>query len=260
MKPRRERYFRWLDAVFAAALILLSVRLFLPDDFRPETAGGSPFTQGVASARESVVLITIYQAMPEPTAVGGDSSAVDSDFERGTASGVVVGKGLVLTNRHVAADASRITISSGDFQGDAELAAEDTSLDLALLSCEGLTLPAVTLGDSDALQAGDWAVCIGNPMGKVLLNTVTIGVISGLDRTVTTASGTLDGMIQTDAAINSGSSGGGLFTSSGELVGIPTRKYTTSTSSIAQLEGIGLCVPINQAKPMLDRYLSGEGT
>ena len=91
MKP--ESYFRWLDAVFASVLILLSVRLFLPDYFQQETAGGSPFTQGVASARKSVVLITIYQAVPVPTAVGGDSSAADSDFERGTASGVVVGRG-----------------------------------------------------------------------------------------------------------------------------------------------------------------------
>ena len=148
----------------------------------------------------------------------------------------------------------------------ATLVAYDESLDIAIVYATGLDLPAVTLGDSDTLQVGDWAINIGNPLG--FTKTTTVGVVSALNRAIESESYDKYGrkstitnaMIQVDAAINSGNSGGGMFNVNGELMGIPTLKYTGSYYSGSTVEGIGMCIPINAAKPLINKVLSGEIT
>ena len=150
-------------------------------------------------------------------------------------------------------DASSLLVTmtgdSGNTNGyAARLVAYDESLDIAIVYATGLDLPAVTLGDSDTLQVGDWAINIGNPLG--FTKTTTVGVVSALNRAIESESYDKYGrkstitnaMIQVDAAINSGNSGGGMFNVNGELMGIPTLKYTGSYYSGSTVEGIGIAV------------------
>ena len=179
---------------------------------------------------------------------------------------MVIAENIVLTNYHVVEDASSLKITTPDSEYDATLLAYDENLDVAILRSDALNLPAVTLGDSDSLLVGDWAICIGNPLGEQFAGTVTVGVVSALNRAVSSSSTDKYGlketitnsMIQVDAAINSGNSGGGMFNTNGELMGIPTLKYTGSAYSGTTVEGIGMCIPINAAKPLINDVLSGK--
>ena len=183
----------------------------------------------------------------------------------GSGSGVVVEKEYVLTNYHVVEGAHSLKISVGDDQEnlyDATVAAYDEDKDVAVLYVPGLPLDPVELGDSDDLVVGDWVVNIGNPIG--FTGTATAGIVSGLNREIPSdgtgtdkygrASKIVNSMIQTDAAINSGNSGGGMFNTAGQLVGIPTLKYSgTRYSSSAMIESIGMCIPINEAKDVIEQ-------
>jgi len=121
--------------------------------------------------------------------------------------------------------------------------------DIAVLKVEATGLPAVTVGSSDELIIGDMVVAIGNPLGT-LSSTQTVGYVSGKDRDVAT-DGSLISMIQTDAAINSGNSGGPLFNMRGEVVGITTAKYTGTSGTGATIEGIGFAIPIDDVKGII---------
>lgn len=197
---------------------------------------------------------------------GGRDENEDSTRQvlQGSGSGVVVAEGYVLTNYHVVEDASTLEVTSGDAAYPATLAGYDESLDIAVLKVDNLPLEPVVLGDSDALNVGDWAICIGNPLS--FTGTTTVGVISALNREIE-STGTdpygrktneVNLMIQTDAAINSGNSGGGMFNVAGELVGIPSMKYTGSYYSSASIEGIGMAIPINVAKPLLREVIEQQ--
>ena len=184
---------------------------------------------------------------------------------QGTGSGVVVAKGYVLTNYHVIEDATSLEVTIEEQKYPAQLMGTDEAKDLAVLFVDGLPLEPVVLGDSDVLQIGDWAICIGNPLG--FSGTTTVGVISALNREIsgnaTDAYGkrTTNVMIQTDAAINSGNSGGGMFNVAGELIGIPSLKYSSKgmSSSGASIEGIGMAIPVNVAKTLINDVLEGKG-
>ncbi len=180
--------------------------------------------------------------------------------------------GHILTNHHVVKDATRVSVSYEDKEVSAEVVASDASLDIAVLLAPGLELPAVPLGDSDQLQVGEYAIVIGNPLGKEFERTVTVGYVSALGREVQDRVSDRYGryatvknqMIQVDAAINQGNSGGGMFNTLGQLQGIPSRKYDNSGSSIfgslsgqASIDNIGMCIPINVAKPLLQNVLEG---
>ncbi len=253
-----------------------------------QVAVTSPFTQAIHDVRDSVVGVSNYQMVRYRTGgswedyFGGyfgygsgnrnNSSIQEQEVLAGTGSGVVVGKDYVLTNYHVVEGSTslKITVSNGSSEEpteyDAALVAYDENLDIAVVHVPNLNLNPVPLGDSDSLQVGDWAICIGNPLGEQFSGTVTTGIISALDRAVSSNSVDKYGrretitntMIQTDAAINSGNSGGGLFSVSGELMGIPTLKYTGSAYSRATVEGIGMAIPINAAKPLIEDVLSGN--
>ncbi len=197
----------------------------------------------------------------------GNGNRQQDEIKYASGSGVVIEKEYVLTNYHVIEDASSLKISVGGDDSnlyEATVAAQDPDLDVAVLYVPGLPLEPVELGDSDSLVVGDWAINIGNAIG--FTGTVTAGIISALDREIEGDGTTTDRygrktnvvntMIQTDAAINSGNSGGGMFNTAGQLVGIPTLKYSGSRySSGASVESIGMCIPINEAKPVIEEAL-----
>ena len=184
----------------------------------------------------------------------------------GTGSGVVISNyGHVLTNYHVIEGSTRVTVTTAkdESEHDAQVVGYDADLDVAVLLVPDLDLPAVPLGDSDQLQVGEYAIVIGNPLGEDFARTMTVGVVSALDRQVTDSSTDRYGrrttitntMIQVDAAINSGNSGGGMFNTLGQLQGIPARKYSSNGLFSASIDNIGMCIPINVAKPLISEVL-----
>lgn len=168
--------------------------------------------------------------------------------EVGGGSGFIVSAdGLIVTNKHVVfdKDASYTVFTNDGKKYDAKVLALDPANDLAIVKVSGGNFPVVELGDSDALELGQTAIAIGNALAE-FRNTVSVGVISGLSRTVT-ASGvdfgeeTIRDVVQTDAAVNPGNSGGPLLNLRGEVVGI-------NTAIVSGAENIGFAIPINQAK------------
>lgn len=162
-------------------------------------------------------------------------------------SGVIIDgkRGLVLTNAHVIGRAGAIKVTMMDEREfEAEIVGSDINSDLAILKInfDG-TLPAVEMGKSDDLMIGETVIAIGNPFG--FSHTVTTGVISSLNRSITTDNQTYHNFIQTDASINPGNSGGPLLNINGQLIGINTAIY-------ASAQGIGFAIPINQAKRIIN--------
>jgi len=171
-------------------------------------------------------------------------------------SGVIVdASGLVLTNEHVirGAEDVKVTLTDGR-QLPAKVIGSTAIYDLAILKVDANKLPAATLGNSDDLVVGEWAIAIGNPFGYLLSDTqptVTAGVISATRRDIkseATETGVYKNMIQTDAAINPGNSGGPLVNADGQVIGINTFIFTSTGGSI----GLGFAIPINLAKRVLN--------
>ena len=186
------------------------------------------------------------------------SSQVTGSMYGQTTTGVSTGSGFILsedgyvvTNCHVVEGATSVTVTT--FDGEdyaAQVCGTDSTNDVALLKVEATGLAAAAVGSSDDLIVGDQVVAIGNPLGE-LTSTMTVGYISAKDRDVTT-DGTTINMLQTDAAINSGNSGGPLFNMRGEVVGITTAKYSGNSSSGASIEGIGFAIPIDDAMDLVE--------
>jgi len=201
----------------------------------------------VEKASPAVVSIAAQQVVFSPFT---DPSTEDNSIGTGF---IVEGNGLILTNKHVVAAENaryRVILKDGTDYEVQEIH-RDPFVDLAILKIAASGLPTVTLGDSSTLKVGQTAVAIGNALGK-FSNTVTVGVVSGIGRGITASSGygqseVLDDVIQTDAALNPGNSGGPLLNLSGEVVGI-----NVATTSGA--ENIGFSIPINAVKPVLDDF------
>ena len=176
----------------------------------------------------------------------------------GTSTGsgfILTENGYVVTNAHVVEGATAITVSThGGQELEAKLVGSDATNDVAVLKVEAEGLPAVEIGSSSDLIVGDQVVAIGNPLGE-LTSTMTAGYVSAKNRDVTT-DGTTINMIQTDAAINSGNSGGPLFNMKGQVVGITTAKYSGSSSSGASIEGIGFAIPIDDVMGLVDDLMN----
>lgn len=274
-----KNFYAFTSAALALVLMVVaSVALFNHDS----TAGAeavtltenatvvtSPFTEAVEKVRDSVVGVnnyTTYRSSYYGFGFGygrGDYADSSREVLQGSGSGVVVADGYVLTNYHVVEDATTLEVTSGDKVYPAELKGTDEAKDIAVLYVEDLDIEPVVLGDSDQLSVGDWAICIGNPLS--FTGTTTVGVISALNREITSDSTdeygkrAVNTMIQTDAAINAGNSGGGMFNVAGELIGIPSMKYTGSMFTGSTVEGIGMAIPINEAKELINNVLAGNG-
>ncbi|ACD94722.1 DegQ family serine endoprotease [Trichlorobacter lovleyi] len=165
--------------------------------------------------------------------------------QQGMGTGFIISAdGFILTNNHVVNGADEIMVKLSDGREiKAELKGLDDKLDVALLKIsDKAVLPFAELGDSDALEVGEWVMAIGNPFG--LAHTVTAGIVSAKGRVI--GSGPYDDYIQTDASINPGNSGGPLFSSSGKVIGI-------NTAIIANGQGIGFAIPINMAKSVAEQ-------
>ncbi len=177
----------------------------------------------------------------------------------GNGSGAIIDQqGHILTNNHVVASATALKVTLPDGRTfDAKVIGADPVTDLAVIQIPAnANLPTIPLGDSSQLRVGDWVVAIGNALGLEGGPTVTQGVVSAMDRTITEQNGaSISGLIQTDAAINPGNSGGPLVNLRGELVGINTA-VPGPTGQGVQPSGIGFAISINEAKPIIQQLLA----
>ncbi len=184
----------------------------------------------------SVVAITTEQMSGSQTWFGGYY------VQSGAGSGVIISQdGYILTCAHVVSGATsvKVQLDNGDTY-DATIVGSDSTSDIAVIKIEATGLTPAVIGDSDALAVGETVVAVGNPLGT-LSNSVTDGIISALNREVTVEDNDMT-LLQTDASISPGNSGGGLFNANGELIGIVNAK-----SSYSEAEGIGFAIPINTA-------------
>ncbi len=168
----------------------------------------------------------------------------------GSGTGIVIGhSGYVVTNNHVIANGRRINVTLSDGRNfEASLIGRDPSTDIALLRIKAWDLPVAELGDSDSLKAGQLALAIGNAFSLPGSPTVSMGLISATGRPMPWADFIFEGLIQTDAAVNPGNSGGPLFTIDGKVVGI-------NTAIIPFAQGMGFAIPINAVKRVMEEIL-----
>ncbi|MBO5413142.1 MAG: trypsin-like peptidase domain-containing protein [Clostridia bacterium] len=178
--------------------------------------------------------------------------------ELGLGSGIIVSEnGYIVTNWHVAGNkysTCYVTLENGEiYSGNVTWA--DSDLDLAIVKINAKGLKYLELGDSDKIKLGQEVCAIGNPIGIEFQRTVTAGIISGLDRTIkiedTNGEAYMEDLIQTDASINSGNSGGPLIDKDGKVIGINSIKITSA-------EGIGFAIPINIIKPVIESYIQND--
>jgi len=213
------------------------------------SSGSSLTTEQVADmVSPSVVVITTEQVVYSQWSWYGQSQV-----ESGAGSGVIISSdGYILTCAHVVDGASSITVTIDDKDYTATLVGEDTTSDVAVIKIDATGLTPATVGDSDNLKVGQSVMAVGNPLGE-LGGTVTGGMISALNRSVTiqgTSSTNTMSLIQMDASVSPGNSGGGLFNMNGELVGIVNAK-----SSSSDAEGLGFAIPINDAIKVAQQLL-----
>ena len=210
------------------------------------TDGTSMSVQQIASvASPSVVAITTEQMSSSQTWFGGYY------VQSGAGSGVIISQdGYILTCAHVVSGATsvKVQLNGSDESYDATVVGQDSTSDIAVLKIDATGLTPAVIGDSDALAVGEVAVAVGNPLGT-LSNTVTDGIVSALNRQVTVQNNDMT-LIQTDASISPGNSGGGLFNANGELIGIVNAK-----SSSSDAEGLGFAIPINTAMEMAKQMI-----
>ena len=180
---------------------------------------------------------------------GNGGGRVQERVVEGVGSGVIYDakNGYVATNNHVVAGAKEITVYLTDGRNvKGRVLGTDPATDLAVVKIDAKNLPEAPLGDSSTIQVGEPAIAIGNPLGMELRGSVTVGIVSALNRTVSVGDNKYT-LIQTDAAINPGNSGGALVNADGEVMGINSAKYAGNG-----VEGIGFAIPINTAKPILE--------
>src|SRR5438067_2577804 len=204
--------------------------------------------------------IEIYRAAKDSVAYITSTVYQQSFFfemvpTRALGSGFLIsGDGRILTNNHVISGSSKIEVRFSDgSRYTAKVLVADRADDLAVIQIDPKKkLPFLRLGDSDGLQVGQKVLAIGNPFG--FSGTLTTGVVSSLGREIRNENSTLEGLVQTDAAINEGNSGGPLLDSQGNVIGINTAILAPSGGNI----GIGFAMPINRAKAMLDDFRVGK--
>ena len=220
------------------------------------SSSGMTTSQVSEMVSPSVVVITTEQVVYSQWSWYGQNQV-----ESGAGSGVIISSdGYILTCAHVVSGASQITVTIGDTDYTATVVGEDDTSDVAVLKIDATGLTPATVGDSDGLAVGDNVLAVGNPLGE-LGGTVTSGIVSALNRSVTiqgTSSTNTMSLVQMDASVSPGNSGGGLFNMNGELIGLVNAK-----SSSSDAEGLGFAIPINDAikvaQDLLENgYVSGR--
>lgn len=276
-QPKKKRSGFWKKAVAAALAIVLlggaagmggaALMNHLQKNGSPDASDGSSTSVQVAVPRETkdlnVVAVDsgklmtasqVYKANVNSTV--GITTEITTNYWGFQSTAAAAGSGFILTedgyiltNEHVIEDSNSITVAMYDGTTyPATLVGYDASNDIAVLKIDATGLIPVTLGNSDALEVGDEVVAIGNPLGELTFS-LTKGNVSALNRAVTLSSNVTMNLIQTDAAINSGNSGGALFNMYGEVIGITNAKYSSSGfSSSASIDNIGFAIPINSVR------------
>lgn len=212
------------------------------------------------TANRGPELSTVDIAKQVGPAVVGITSVIDGQMSifgnpmqsNSQGSGIILsGDGYIVTNNHVVSDSSavKVTLNTGQ-EYDAKVIGLDAQTDLAVVKIEPKeALTVAKLGDSSAIEVGERVVAIGNPMGLEFFGSVTQGIVSAVNRSITIENRTMN-LIQTDAAINSGNSGGALINAYGEVIGINSVKVTTTG-----VEGMGFAIPITEASPIISDLL-----
>lgn len=213
---------------------------------------GSPETSQMGQLPSIADLVDSVEEVVASISVESVNRGLFFDFtDEGAGSGIIISSdGYIVTNYHVIHDviAVKVDLPNGDSY-DAKIVGWDVVTDLAVLKIEPETaLPVVEWGNSDSMRVGDWVVALGNALSLKGGPTVTLGIISALGRTVPTERGPLYHMIQTDAAINKGNSGGPLVSLDGKVIGI-------STAMLGQAQGIGFAVSSETALPVIDSLI-----
>lgn len=228
--------------------------------YKPSASSSSPFVDAIRRVAPAVV--NIDTVVMRRQSVFGDDDFFGGFFDsmtrvvpqQGQGSGFIIdgNKGYVVTNNHVISGVSsrngKIQVSLPSKQTfEAEIVGSDPQYDVAVLKIKGSNLPSIKIGSSDNLNIGEWAIAIGNPMG--FQNTVTVGVVSAVDRSLDSEEGgRLDGLIQTDAAINPGNSGGPLCDIRGNVIGM-------NTAIIRGAEGLGFALGASSIKSVVDEII-----
>lgn len=213
--------------------------------------GGSGLTVAEAAAKAAPSTVEIQTEITQQSygMFGGTYTT------NAAGSGVIISKdGYIVTNNHVIDGAQKITVKTSDgTEYDAKLIGTDAKSDIAVLKVDANDLTPATLGDSSKISVGDTAIAIGNPLGT-LGGTVTDGIISATSRELVVNNESMK-LIQTNATINSGNSGGGLFDGNGNLIGIVQSKDSGTSSSGATIEGIGFAIPVNDAMEVAEQLI-----
>ncbi|RVU55045.1 S1C family serine protease [Anaerosphaera multitolerans] len=257
-----------LALIFAiiGGIIGSSITYFAIGQNSTTTNGGkTPEVNITTSGNTNVATAVAMKAMPSVVGITTSGEVITPFFgaieTQGTGSGIIVDKdGYILTNAHVVSLNNQIVENPQVLLNDGtsvvgKVVWYDTAIDIAIVKIEtDVAIQPATLGNSDELQIGEPAIAIGNPIDMAYQRSVTQGIISGLNRYVGQVSGGgyMTGLIQTDASINSGNSGGPLLNQEGEVIGINTVKLSTA-------EGLGFSIPINSVKNILKQVIeTGE--
>lgn len=264
-KPRRGGLFIVLFLILAlvmgvvgsaGTLMLLSGNTNLRDKLGiNDVSINTTKTEKLVLEESSGITDSVKKVSPAVVSISASTNITDlfgRTYEQtgGGTGFIITNDGLIATNKHVVSDANaKYTVFTADGKDyPATIVAQDPLNDLAVIRIEATGLPVVDLGDSDNLDVGQWVVAIGNALGE-FSNTVTVGVISAKDRKITASGGStsenLEGLLQTDAAINSGNSGGPLANLKGQVIGINTAVADSAQS-------IGFAIPINSVKKAID--------
>lgn len=255
--PPPDRGAGWRAALLGAvvgavvAALLAGGLVLALDDDRSSTPVGAPVAPLTGEADIRAVLA---KAQPAVVTIETGQMSLGSAFG-GTGSGVVISPdGLVLTNDHVISGADTIDVTLFDGRVvAAELVGSFPDADVALIQLEGVAdLTPAELGMSSSLQIGDEVLAIGNASGLGGTPSVTHGIVSGLDRAIEAQGTLLEGLIQTDTAINQGNSGGPLVNAAGQVVGI-------NTAIVRDAENIGFAIAIDTIKPLIEKIKAGQG-
>ena len=223
----------------------------MPETSRPASSAGA-----ISDARNTPA-VRVAKSVG-PAVVGITNKAVARDwfnhqfeFEQGVGSGVIFREdGYIVTNNHVIAGAREILVSLSDGRSlKGKLVGADELTDIAVVKVDGGNLPTAVFGNSDDIVVGEPAIAIGNPMGLEFQGSVTVGVVSALNRTLDISERRLK-LIQTDAAISPGNSGGALANADGLVIGINSAKIAANG-----VEGMGFAIPINTVRDIVDQLM-----
>ncbi|MFZ5944081.1 MAG: S1C family serine protease [Bacillota bacterium] len=260
-KPQRSKLSYFVVALIAAiigGLISISIFVFVvQEEFWGQSGYDIKQSPEINIPQGNLDLSPVVSIAEKvgPTVVGISNRGNIRDFwgrtmtqEQGSGSGVVIdSKGYIVTNYHVVKDANEIIVSLSDGKKiEGKLVGADPKTDLAVLKINADNLPVATLGDSSKIRTGELVVAIGNPLGIEFARSVTAGIVSATNRTLSIGDEQFN-LIQTDAAINPGNSGGALVNSKGEVIGINSVKLV-----IQGVEGMGFAIPISKAKPIIE--------